>query len=78
MSIRSRLTVENAVLATLWAGMASFVVLHSVALVQGAGTETVPMFRKLWFVGLGSVALLVAVVWAFNRGYARYIPIDQW
>lgn len=60
MGIRSSLTVENAMLAALWAGLVSFVVLHSLALLQGAGEQTLPMFRKLWFLGIGLTVALVA------------------
>lgn len=52
MTVRSSLTVENALLAVLVAGLATFAVVHSLALFQAGSEQTRAMFRQLWFVGL--------------------------
>jgi len=52
MTVRSALTVENALLVVLVAGLATFVAVHSLALFQAGGEQTRAMFRQLWFAGL--------------------------
>lgn len=54
MTVRSSLTAENVLLVVLVGGLASFAVVHSVALLQAGSEQTRTMFRQLWFLGLAA------------------------
>ncbi|USZ69741.1 hypothetical protein NGM10_16720 (plasmid) [Halorussus salilacus] len=72
MDVRSSVTVNNAVLAILWLGMAGFVVFHSLVLLWSVDGPTRASFRLAWFVGLG----LVAVTLAYFRLSGTPTPSD--
>lgn len=59
MGVRSSLTVEHVVLTALGVGFASFILVHSAALLQGGTEQTLSMIRGLWFAGLAITAILV-------------------
>lgn len=67
MTARPSLTVETVVLVVLAGGLASFVVVHSFALLDAAGEQTVTLFRRLWFLGLTLAAVAVVVTWLGSR-----------
>lgn len=63
MTSRASLTAESVLLVVLAGGVGSFVVVHSLALLNAAGEQTVSMFQRLWFLSLTLVAIVVAVTW---------------
>lgn len=60
MGIRSSVTIDRAVLAILWLGMAGFVAFHSLVLLWSVDGPTRTSFRLAWLVGLGVVAATLA------------------
>jgi small neutral amino acid transporter SnatA (MarC family) len=63
MTVRPSLTVETVLLAVLAGGLASFVVVHSLGLLNTTGEQTASILQRLWFLGLVLVAIAVAVTW---------------
>lgn len=60
MSVRSRLPAHRVLIAVLVAGLASFVLVHSVVLVGSGGERTHATARLVWFAGLTLVAAAIA------------------
>ncbi|WP_435181729.1 hypothetical protein [Halorussus sp. AFM4] len=50
-----RPSADGVLFAVLWAGMAGFVVLHSVTLFESTGERAVSLIRMAWFLGLAVV-----------------------
>ena len=59
-------SADGVLFAVLWAGMAGFVVLHSVTLFESTGERAVSLIRTAWFLGLG--VAVVACAYAVVRG----------
>ncbi|NHN61420.1 MULTISPECIES: hypothetical protein [Halorussus] len=59
-------SADGVLFAVLWAGMAGFVVLHSVTLFESTGERAVSLIRLAWFLGLGVV--VIAGAYAVVRG----------
>ena len=66
MRVHSSLTAERAVLAVLVVGFTTFILVHSAALLQAGGEQTLWLIQKLWFSGLVVTLILLILTYVIE------------